>query len=182
MHIDTDTYNATTLRTEISDAATIEPAINSSEPLIPLLPHITPLESLVTAPNIQFPLSSRRRTRPLSPLTRSRSAASTTAATTSLNLPPDGTQLTYAKAIRGNEEPQLRTAEEEEFARLFLYKTMKAIHSKDQPPDRRGGTSYYNPQIKEKYDSLGNKTFRVRGTIGGDTAAMPVAAPVSHQR
>ena len=62
---------------------------------------------------------------------------------------------------------------------------MKPIHSKDQPHDRRGDTSYYNPQIKEKYDSLGKKTFRVRGTIGGDrinypgetsadTAAMPV--------
>lgn len=75
--------------------------------------------------------------------------------------------------------------EEEEFNRLFVSKTMKPIHSEDQPHDRRGDTSYYNPQITEKYDSLGNKTFRVRGTIGGDrinypgktsadTAAMPV--------
>ena len=59
------------------------------------------------------------------------------------------------------------------------------MHGKDQPHDRRGDTSYYNPQIKEKLDSNGDKTFRVRGTIGGDrinypgetsadTAAMPV--------
>ena len=62
---------------------------------------------------------------------------------------------------------------------------MTPIHGKDQPHDRRGDTSYYNPQIKEKLDSNGDKTFRVRGTIGGDrmnypgetsadTAAMPV--------
>lgn len=104
---------------------------------------------------------------------------------TSLNLAPDGSQLAYAKAIRGKEQLQWRVAEEEEFARLFLSKTMRPIHGKDQPSDRRRDTSYYNPQIKEKYDSLDNKTFRVRGTIGGvrinypgetsaDTAAMPV--------
>ena len=73
----------------------------------------------------------------------------------------------------------------EEFDRLFLSKTMRPILVSEQPLDRRRDTSYYNPQIKEKYDSLGAKTYRVRGTIGGDrinypgetaanTAAMPV--------
>ena len=62
---------------------------------------------------------------------------------------------------------------------------MKPLHPHEQPLQRRKDTSYYNPQIKEKEDSADNRTYRVRGTIGGDrinypgetsasTAAMPV--------
>lgn len=184
-HIDEITLDEITPRTEINDVTLFRPVINPLELLSSSTPPTTQLELLVTEPNILFPPSSRNKTRPIPPLTRSKSAASATAVATSLNLAPDGSQLTYAKAIRGKEQLQWRVAEEEEFARRFLSKTMRPIHGKDQPSDRRGDTSYYNPQIKEKYDSLGNKTFRVRGTIGGDrinypgetsadTAAMPV--------
>ena len=62
---------------------------------------------------------------------------------------------------------------------------MRPIHIHEQPVHRRKDTSYYNPQIKEKEDAMGKRTYRVRGTIGGDrinypgetsanTAAMPV--------
>ena len=97
----------------------------------------------------------------------------------------DGSPLTYAKAILGDKVLHWRKAEIEEFDRVFGSKTMKPILPHDQPADRRRDTSYYNPQIKEKEDSAGNRTYRVRGTIGGDkinypgetsanTAAMPV--------
>ena len=62
---------------------------------------------------------------------------------------------------------------------------MKPLYPHEQPMHRRKDTSYYNPQIKEKEDAEGHRTYRVRGTIGGDrinypgetsvsTAAMPV--------
>ena len=66
-----------------------------------------------------------------------------------------------------------RLAEIEEFDRLFESKTMKSIHPHDQLAHRRKDTSYYNPQIKEKEDSTGNRTYRVRGTIGGDRINYP---------
>lgn len=62
--------------------------------------------------------------------------------------------------------------------------TIKAIHLSEQPFDRIGDSTYYNPQVKEKAVE-GSTTYRVRGTIGGDrinypgpttarTAAMPL--------
>lgn len=138
------------------------------------------------APNIAFPSQiSPAKTRPDPPLTRSRTAANSATIETALNLAVDGTPLTYAKAIRGKSEAHWRQAEIEEFDRLFASNTMKPIQPHDQPACRRKDTSYYNPQIKEKEDSKGKKTYRVRGTIGGDrinypgdTAASTAAMPV----
>ena len=170
----------------VFDAAIIAPACHTPEPLPAPIQHNPPPAIQFIAANVPFPkVPSSTKTRPVPPLTRSKTTASAAATTCSLNLAPDGSQLTYAKAIRGDEKAQWRKAEEEEFDRLFLSKTMTPIYGKDQPHDRRGDTSYYNPQIKEKYDSNGDKTFRIRGTIGGDrinypgetsanTAAMPV--------
>jgi hypothetical protein len=45
---------------------------------------------------------------------------------------------------------------------------MHAIHLEQQPLDRRGDTTYYNPKPKEKFDDAMNKVYRIRGTAGGD--------------
>ena len=104
---------------------------STQEPLpLPIQQNALP-EILFTAPNVPFPkIPSSSKTRPVPPLTRSRATAGAAATTASLNLSPDGSQLTYAKAIRGDEKAQWRKAEEEEFDRLFLSKTMT--------PSRRG--------------------------------------------
>ena len=143
--------------------------------------------SEVIAHNIPFPVQRVQplKTRPEPPVTRSRTTATSASAVSSLNLAADGSPLTYAKAIRSDQEPLWRQAEIEEFNRLFESNTMRPIHIHEQPVHRRKDTSYYNPQIKEKEDAMGNRTYRVRGTIGGDrinypgetsanTAAMPV--------
>ncbi len=44
---------------------------------------------------------------------------------------------------------------------------MHAIHLEEQPLDRRGDTTYYNPKPKEKYDDA-MKVYRTRGTAGRD--------------
>jgi hypothetical protein len=46
---------------------------------------------------------------------------------------------------------------------------MHPIQLHQQPVDRRGGITYYNPKPKEKkYDHDINKVYRIRGTAGGD--------------
>ena len=61
----------------------------------------------------------------------------------------------------------------------------------DQPLQRRRDTTYYNPQTKEKETASGERTFCIRGTIGGDrvnypgpttarTAAMPLVKMLIH--
>ena len=145
------------------------------------------LPTEATAPNTPFPVSKTTllETRPEPPVTRSRTTAASASAVSSLNLAPDGSPLTYAKAILSNQELQWRQAKIKEFNRLFSSNAMKPLHIHEQPMYRRKDTSYYNPQIKEKEDATGNRTYRVRGTIGGDrinypgetsanTAAMPV--------
>ena len=63
--------------------------------------------------------------------------------------------------------------------------TIRAIYAHEQPIERKGESTYYNPQVKEKAAIDGSTTYRVRGTIGGDrilyprpttarTAAMPL--------
>ncbi len=44
----------------------------------------------------------------------------------------------------------------------------RPIHLTKQPVDRIKDTSYYNPEVKEKFTKDGAKTFRVRGTARGD--------------
>ena len=185
MQQQTDTVERTVIPPTPHDVAIVAPTSHISEAPPSSILHGTSPEKFI-APNASFPRkSTSAKTRPIPPLTRSKTTACAAATTASLNLAPDGTQLTNAKATCGDEKAQWRKAEEEEFDRLFFSKTRAPIHSKDQPHDRHGDTSYYNPQIKEKLDSNGDKTFRVRGTIGGDqmnypgeisadTAAMPV--------
>lgn len=108
-----------------------------------------------------------------------------------LNLAPDGSPLTYRKATTGPNAIQWLQAEEEEFDRLIASNTIRPIHRHEQPLDRRGDTTYYNPQTKQKRDALGHTTYRIRGTAGGDkinytgptsalTADMPVVKLLLH--
>ena len=87
---------------------------------------------------------------------------------TPLNVNPDGTPLTYQTATHGAERPHWKTAEDTEIDRLLATNTMHPIHLHQQPVDRRGDTTYYNPKPKEKYDDDMNKVYRIRGTAGGD--------------
>ena len=85
-----------------------------------------------------------------------------------LNVNPDGSPLTFQTAIRGVDRPSWKIAEDTEVSRLLDTTTMHPIHSQQQPLDRRGDTTYYNPKPKEKYDDDMNKVYRIRGTAGGD--------------
>ena len=102
-----------------------------------------------------------------------------------LNLDNFGRPLNYRSAKNGPNTLQWQQAEADEVQRLLDTDTVKAIHITDQPPDRVGESTYYNPQVKEKEAVDGTTTYRVRGTIGGDrinypgpttarTAAMPL--------
>ena len=90
-----------------------------------------------------------------------------------LNLTDDGRPLTLTLAKAGPDVADWIRAEEEEIDRLFGTGTAIPRQPNEQPPDRRKDTSYYNPQVKEKTDEAGNKTRRVRGTIGGDRIKYP---------
>jgi hypothetical protein len=54
-----------------------------------------------------------------------------------------------------------------EIRRLHTTGTNHPIHTHEQPLDRRGDTTYFNPRLKEKMKD-GKLHYRVRGTIGGD--------------
>ena len=86
----------------------------------------------------------------------------------SLNVNPDGSPLTFRTAVHGAERDSWKNAEDIEISRLLDTTTMHAIHLEEQPLDRRGDTTYYNPKPKEKYDDDMNKVYRIRGTAGGD--------------
>ena len=73
--------------------------------------------------------------------------------------------LTYKTAIKGVDKEQWLQAHVEELERL-LATGSEFVHRRDVPADY--SPAYYNPQLKTKIDSNGKKTFRVRGTIGGD--------------
>jgi hypothetical protein len=85
-----------------------------------------------------------------------------------LNVNSDGSPLTYRTATHGPESADWHAAEAAEIDRLLDTTTMHAIHLHQQPSDRRGDTTYYNPKPKEKYDDEMNKVYRIRGTAGGD--------------
>ena len=109
--------------------------------------------------------------------------ASQTSAT--LNLDELGKPLKYRTAKAGPNTIQWQQAEGEEIQRLLDTHTIRAIYPSEQPIERKGESTYYNPQVKEKTAIDGSTTYRVRGTIGGDrilypgpttswTAAMPL--------
>ena len=92
--------------------------------------------------------------------------------------------MTYSTAKKGPNTTHWQDAEDTEISRLIDSVVMHARHPHEQPADRKKDTTYYNPQTKEK-DTDAGKTYRIRGTIGGDrinytgvtkanTAAMPV--------
>ena len=90
-----------------------------------------------------------------------------------LNLDEHGKKLTYAKAVAGPNQAHWHVADEVEIDRLIISSTLNAMHLHDQPEDRRKDTTYYNPQTKEKMDIEDNKTYRVRGTAGGNKINYP---------
>jgi hypothetical protein len=99
---------------------------------------------------------------------------STTVDISTLNLTADGRPLTYKAALNGPDRACWQTAEVEELIRLIqTTKTLVPIHRTAVPVERRGDVTYYNPQVKEKVDAAGNKTYRVRGTAGGDKILYP---------
>ena len=66
-----------------------------------------------------------------------------------------------------------QTAEGKELIPLIqTTKTLFPVQLAAVPLDRRGDVN--NPQVKEKVDAAGNKTYyRVRGTAGGDKIMYP---------
>ena len=97
-----------------------------------------------------------------------------------LNVNPDGSPLTYCTATHGADSADWLKAEHTEWDSLLETKTCHAIHLHQQPLDRRGDTTYYNPKPKEKYDDDMNKIYRIRGTTGGDRInydALPKQTP-----
>ena len=108
-----------------------------------------------------------------------------------LNLDEHGLPLTYSSARAWPNTVHWQAAEAEELDRLIQTATIRPIHYSDQPVARRTDTTYYNPQTKEIEDSAGLKTYKIRGTIGGDrinypgpttahTAAMPLVKMLIH--
>eukprot|EP01036_Dinobryon_divergens_P033664 gene33664-biopygen26658 len=85
-----------------------------------------------------------------------------------LNVNLDGSPLTFKTAKHGAERPHWQDAKDAEIDRLIETTTMHCIHLAQQPLDRRGDTTYYNPKPKQKYDDDMNKVYRIRGTAGGD--------------
>ena len=135
--------------------------INSNVPRRPSVPLPVQLASPVTFP-------------PQSP-----------AANNTLNLDDHGQPLRYASTKAGPNALRWEQAESEELDRLLATATIRPIFLNEQPIERRKDTTYYNPQTKEKETAAGERTYRIRGTIGGDrihypgpttarTAAMPL--------
>ena len=85
-----------------------------------------------------------------------------------LNVNPKGGNLTFASAAKGSDSQLWYQASDVEIYRLMNSKTIKAIHKEEQPHNRLCDTTYYTPQVKEKLDAAGEKTRKVRGTLGGD--------------
>jgi len=100
-----------------------------------------------------------------------------------LNLTKDGKQLTYRNVMRGDDQDLWEAASGIEFIKLVVdRKTLVPIHPHEQPADQRKFTTYYNPQVKEKLDSEGAITQRVRGTFGGNRQCAydgPTSSPVA---
>ena len=91
-----------------------------------------------------------------------------------LNLDEFGHPLKMRAALLGPDKDEWLAARVREYERLFETNTARVIARSDQPADRRKDTSYYNEQCKEKRDPHTQvKTFRVRGTFGGDRLSHP---------
>jgi len=90
------------------------------------------------------------------------------------NMTSDGRLLTYRLAKSGPDKIHWDKADDIKLNRLIDSSTLHPIHAHDQPSNRRKDTTYNNTQIKEKVDEIANeKTYRVRGTAGGDRINYP---------
>ena len=142
------------------------PPNSSNEPASALPPH-DPLPH-----NIPITIDiARIPTTPAPPpgrITRQTAAHRRAIAYAALNLAPDGSPLTYSKAKAGPDAAFWLQAESEEFDRLLQSQTIRPIHHHQQASDRRKDTTYFNPQTKQKINSDGATTYRIRGTAGGD--------------
>ena len=156
---------------------------------IPLPPHDPLPDNVLITPAVSRPPTVPKA--PESRITRQHTARQRATAYTALNLAQDGSPLTYSKAKAGPDAALWLQAETEEFDRLFHSKTMQPIYAHEQPASRRRDTTYFNPQTKQKINSAGITTYRIRGTAGGDrinydgptsaqTAAMPVVKLLLH--
>ena len=93
-----------------------------------------------------------------------------------LNLTSDGKPLSYTRVMEGPDAAKWKVADIEEFERLIeTTKTMRPIHSHEQPADRRGDTTYFNrvPSEKPPLVEGGETRRRIRGTAGGDKINYP---------
>jgi hypothetical protein len=83
-----------------------------------------------------------------------------------MNVNNDGTPLTHASALTGDNQIEWRSADDIEHRKLVTQtSTMHVNHKKCILLDRRKDVAYYNPQVKEKYKE-GKWVRRVRGSIG----------------
>lgn len=73
--------------------------------------------------------------------------------------------IKYKDTKKGTDSSFWRRAESEEIVRLVDSGTIRFIHRKDLPADRK--SSYYNPQCSIKYKN-GEYLRRIRGTYGGN--------------
>jgi hypothetical protein len=86
---------------------------------------------------------------------------------TSVDMDTAGFVLKYKAALRTVDKERWEAAACDELRRLITSGTGKFISHQALPRTRRA--SYYNPVIKSKTDQLtGERTFRVRGTFGGN--------------
>jgi len=90
-----------------------------------------------------------------------------------LNCDSIGNPLNYSSAMAGPDIEHWRQAEYEELVRLYsTSKTIVPILHSQLPSDRAKDVTYYSPQTKEKMKN-GIKTFRIRGTAGGNLINYP---------
>ena len=164
----------------------------------PTLTHTAPEQRVVSppisldqhehGPNLPLRIPPLRPSIPLPPRLHTTPPA---IANTALNLDASGQPLTYASAKAGLNAHKWQIAETEELDRLLNTNTIRPILIAAQPLERRRDTTYYNPQTKEKETASGERTYRIRGTIGGDrvnypgpttarTAAMPLVKILLH--
>ena len=88
-----------------------------------------------------------------------------------LNLDHSGKPLTKRAAFSGPDFTKWIGGRSKELRKLLgVEEVMFPIHPSEQPPDRRGDTTYYNEQVKEKFDAREPDGIqrRVRGTVGGN--------------
>ena len=157
--------------------------------LDPLLPQSDIHQSHIRPDQSAFPntrITSIPTTRPTIPLPpQIRTHLPRLAATTTLNLDDHGQPLRYSTAKACPNALNWQQAEAKEIDNIITTATIWPIQLDEQPTERRRDATYYNPQTKEKENAAGDRTCRIRGTIGGDrvhypgptnarTAAMPL--------